>query len=100
MTVYFQDFNSTSELAAYLQEVNQNDTLFASYFWWRDFYYVKKPQHYYLDNVYMVDVDSHKEAWCSLCKMLHEDKFYNPKIADLQTILNQNNCKPAKYLDL
>jgi len=36
-----QDFQSTKELAEYLHQVNNNDTLFASYFWWRNFYTVK-----------------------------------------------------------
>ena len=35
------DFNTTEELALYLHAVDQNDELFASYFWWRDFYTVK-----------------------------------------------------------
>ena len=36
-----KDFQSTKELAEYLHQVNNNDTLFASYFWWRNFYTVK-----------------------------------------------------------
>ena len=37
-----QDFSSTKELANYLEEVNKNDTLFASYFWWKEHYYQVK----------------------------------------------------------
>ena len=33
-----RDYGTVQELADYLQLVNSNDTLFASYFWWRDFY--------------------------------------------------------------
>ena len=33
-----EDFSSTKELAKYLKTVASNDTLFASYFWWRDYY--------------------------------------------------------------
>ena len=33
-----QDFNSTKDLSDYLVKVDKNDTLFASYFWWRDYY--------------------------------------------------------------
>ena len=33
-----EDFSSTKELAKYLKMVASNDTLFASYFWWRDYY--------------------------------------------------------------
>ena len=33
-----EDFSSVEQLAEYLQLVASNDSLFASYFWWRDFY--------------------------------------------------------------
>ena len=36
-----RDFNSAEELAHYLHMVDQDDKLFASYFWWRDYYTVK-----------------------------------------------------------
>ena len=36
-----RDFNTTEELASYLHRVEQDDKLFASYFWWRDYYEVK-----------------------------------------------------------
>ena len=37
----FQDFNSTLELAKYLHTVNQNDALYALYFWWRNYYHMQ-----------------------------------------------------------
>ena len=36
-----EDFNTTESLAEYLLTVASNDTLFASYFWWRDYYRVE-----------------------------------------------------------
>ena len=33
-----EDFTSVDQLAEYLLKVARNDTLFASYFWWRDYY--------------------------------------------------------------
>ena len=36
-----RDFNTTEELANYLHRLDQDDKLFASYFWWRDYYTVK-----------------------------------------------------------
>ena len=33
-----EDFSSVEALAEYLQLVARNDSLFASYFWWRDYY--------------------------------------------------------------
>ena len=35
------DFKTTEELALYLHTLDQDDKLFASYFWWRDYYTVK-----------------------------------------------------------
>ena len=36
-----EDFNSTAHLANYLNELINDDTKFASYFWWRDKYKVQ-----------------------------------------------------------
>ena len=36
-----EDFKTTESLAEYLLTVASNDTLFASYFWWRDYYRVE-----------------------------------------------------------
>ena len=36
-----RDFNTTKELADYLHMVDRDDKLFASYFWWREYYTVK-----------------------------------------------------------
>ena len=33
-----EDFSSVEQLAEYLQIVARNNSLFASYFWWRDYY--------------------------------------------------------------
>ena len=33
-----EDFSSVKDLAKYLERVGRNQTLFASYFWWRDYY--------------------------------------------------------------
>ena len=33
-----EDFSSVEQLVEYLLKVGRNDTLFASYFWWRDYY--------------------------------------------------------------
>ena len=60
--ISLQDFKNMSELVRYLQRVEMNDKLFASYFWWRDFYSVQD-RH----------ISRHK-SWCSLCSALHKDK--------------------------
>ena len=43
--VSVEDFSSTHELAAYLATVAADDALFASYFWWRDYYRVVVSAH-------------------------------------------------------
>ena len=42
-----QDFSSTSKLAEYLKKVASDDELFASYFWWREFYKVQVGVQYF-----------------------------------------------------
>lgn len=48
------------ELADYLKKLDNNDTLYAEYFWW-------KP-HYRVRNLF----DTSKEAFCNLCEALHK----------------------------
>ena len=43
--VSVEDFSSTHALAAYLATVAADDALFASYFWWRDYYRVVVSSH-------------------------------------------------------
>ena len=35
------DFPSVSSLATYLAKVSSDDSLYASYFWWKEFYQVR-----------------------------------------------------------
>ena len=39
--INIRDFNTTAQLAQYLHTIDKDDKLFASYFWWRDYYAVK-----------------------------------------------------------
>ena len=41
-----RDFNTTQQLAHYLLTVDQDDSLFSSYFWWRDYYDLKVLSEY------------------------------------------------------
>ena len=40
-----EDFSSVEQLAEYLKLVGKNDSLFASYFWWRDYYVFTNVSH-------------------------------------------------------
>ena len=46
-----QDFSSTAKLAEYLKKVASDDELFASYFWWREFYKVQVGGQYFCQNL-------------------------------------------------
>ena len=84
-----RDFPSTKALAAELRRVAADPALFASYFWWRDFYRV--------------------EAWpgtlgralCQLCTRLHSARPPSGVIADLQQFwADQGRCTNPPFLQL
>ena len=81
-----RDFNSAEELAHYLHMVDQDDKLFASYFWWRDYYEVK-----------VLDREVRKLAlissWCDLCQLLHQTNLTDRKFDITKTLNLENNCK-------
>ena len=41
LTAFLSEYESVEKLAEYLRIVAENDELFASYFWWRDYYRVE-----------------------------------------------------------
>lgn len=85
-----QDFNSTKDLADYLLNVHKNDTLFASYFCWRDYYTVQ-------DDV--DDVEQRQDSWCNLCSKLHQNT--SSKILNISRIIdNEENCKFPPLINL
>ena len=57
-----EEFSSVEKLAEYLLLVARNDSLFASYFWWREYY---KP------------TTSHVNSWCDLCQYLYQEESSN-----------------------
>jgi len=98
------DFRNISELVNYLHLVDKDDTLFASYFWWRKFYRVEN-RH-----------TARHRSWCSLCSALHQQKTRNlnseyllsqqdyqsqlgsESVNDLQTFwVKQAHCEPFKF---
>ena len=82
-----QDFSSTQHLAEYLQEVNSNDTLFASYFWWREYY--------------STDHDVTKESWCKICEKLHSPTDKTVQLFNLAKTLDlSKNCKNPPFIQL
>ena len=59
--------------ADYIIRVSQDDELFASYFWWRDFYRPSQRQAL------------KASAWCSLCSALHNDSLGQSVITDFNS---------------
>ena len=80
------DFNTTEELAHYLHTVDQDDELFASYFWWRDYYEAKVRGEGEARKLNFIP------SWCSLCQMLHSNNL-TVRQFDVTETLNLNNCQ-------
>ena len=98
-----QDFTSTQHLAEYLNLINNNATLFASYFWWRDHFKVQvlksKSSRGYLNNPSLNQAKGYarKQSWCKLCELLHKSNGTSYQL-DLKNVLNTvNNCKNPPY---
>jgi hypothetical protein len=63
---------SPRQLAAYMKRVDQNDSLYAEFFWWKPHYrVVNLPQ-------------TNKESFCNLCAALHETPMQERKAQGLQ----------------
>lgn len=65
-----KDFKTLKDAAKYMIKVSEDDKLFASYFWWRDFYIAKSRNLW-------------SEAWCGLCSSLHNKSEPVSVIQDL-----------------
>ncbi|XP_023320067.1 alpha-(1,3)-fucosyltransferase C [Eurytemora carolleeae] len=80
------DFKGVSVLAQYLQKVSEDPALYASYFWWKDFYEVRDRK------------EDLNQAFCSLCSALHvnkEEKVYS----NLDNWwINQSRCRKLKLV--
>lgn len=63
--LHVEDFKSPKHLADYLHQLDQNDTLYNSYFQWKETGEVQ--------DVYW------KKYWCDMCVMLHDEKVMATK---------------------
>jgi len=64
-----KDFKDIEEAAKYLIKVSEDDKLYASYFWWRDFYTTAR--------------NDWAETMCSLCSALHNNSAPTSVIPDM-----------------
>ena len=97
-----EDFSSVEQLAEYLLKVGRNDSLFASYFWWRDYY---KPlvwctskgiEIYKCSHSLFQGLSSLVKSWCNLCKYLHQyESSQQVKYFDLESnyLNTAANCR-------
>ena len=81
------DFNTTEQLARYLHRLDQDDHLFASYFWWRDYYEVKGLGEYHGKDLKLL------ASWCELCQLLHQTNLTDRSFDVTKTLSLKNNCK-------
>ena len=64
---YNSDSNSPHDFAKHLEHIAGNDTLYASYFWWRDYYEIRNSRA------------DRAQSFCNLCSRLN-DPNKQPKI--------------------
>jgi len=74
----FEDFSTVKDLANYLKQVAEDDQLFASYFWWRDYYTVKSGW------------ENTRKAYCSMCEALHDSTRKTEVIKDMRKYWEQD----------
>jgi len=67
-----KDFKTVRELGNYLQQVHSNPALFASYFWWRQFYEVEYIGRHFFKTF--------PKIFCEACRYLHTGK--GPRVVE------------------
>ena len=78
------DFVSVSKLSKYLLEVTADDELYASYFWWKEFYEVRRSRH---------DLS---QSFCDLCHSLHHDHTRKVYTDMTKWWVTQSRCKKLR----
>ena len=78
------DFASVSKLSKYLLDVAADDELYASYFWWKEFYEVRTSRH---------DLS---QSFCDLCQSLHHDQTKKVYTDMTKWWVTQSRCKKLR----
>lgn len=80
------DFDTPKELAKFLQKISEDDALYASYFWWRDYYQVKN------------SAQDRAQAYCDLCKKLNDPNEPNKVYHNMhQWWVSESKCKKYSF---
>jgi len=82
------DYPSVEALANYLVLLDQNDTLYNEYFWWKGHYVVRKSE------------SDFQRGLCRLCSLLHEPKPSKTSFYDDLTAWwdGRAQCKSLRFL--
>ena len=75
------DFKSVTQLSKYLLKVASDDELYASYFWWKDFYEIRNSG---------ADLS---QSFCELCQSLHQDQTTKVYSDLTKWWVTQSRCK-------
>jgi hypothetical protein len=98
---YNSDSNSPHDFAKHLENIAGNDTLYASYFWWRDYYEIRNSQAFVICvQDLMIQTNSQKSIMiCTIggSKML---AVRNMTIKFLYIIINISLMNGYKGLDI
>lgn len=80
------DFDSPKKLVTHLQEVSNDDALYASYFWWRQFYEVRNSP------------EDRAQPYCDLCSRLNSSKKDEKQIYKdmFHWWVTESKCKKLK----
>ena len=79
------DFKTVRALTKYLKSIQDDDAKYAEYFWWKDFYEVRR------------SLDDRAQPYCDLCKRLH-DPNEPPKVYDnmFKWWVTDSHCKKMR----
>merc|ERR1712218_365089 len=88
-----KDFSSFKEFADYIVRVSEDDALFASFFWWKQFYRTKKCENRNGMEIFCYDLT---QAYCKLCAKLHQNPSEQKIITDIKSWVTQSQCTTKK----
>lgn len=86
-----KQFSSFQDFAEHIVSVSQNDSLFASYFWWRDFYQARP-----CDHGITCHGSSFTDAYCKLCAKLHHQPAETKVMTDIKAWWTDGACNSTK----
>ena len=79
------DYPNTKSLVKYLETLDNNDELFAEYFWWKDFYEIRN------------SVEDGAQPYCDLCARLNSPNEPNKVYEDMyKWWVTDSHCKKVK----